>query len=200
MSERYDHPTALVESPHIGEGTRIWAFAHVMKGAMIGRDCNLGDHSFVESGAVIGDNVTVKNNVCVWLGVTIEDDVFIGPNVALTNDRTPRSARMPEVRKRNARTENWLLRTVIERGASIGANATILPSIRVGRYSMVAAGAVVTRDVAPFSLVVGAPARRAGDVCRCGARLLGNFDQATCDECGETPAARCRSLELESAL
>jgi acetyltransferase-like isoleucine patch superfamily enzyme len=200
MNDRYYHPTALVETPHVGEGTRIWAFAHVLKGASIGSNCNLGDHSFVESGASIGNNVTIKNNVCVWLGVTINDDVFVGPNVAFTNDRSPRSARMPEVRERNQSVENWLLPTVIERGASLGANATILPGIRVGRYAMVAAGAVVTRDVPSFALVVGAPARRVGDICRCGIRLAGTFDQATCDECGETPEARCRCLDLEAVL
>jgi acetyltransferase-like isoleucine patch superfamily enzyme len=198
MDERYYHPRALVESPHIGEGTRVWAFAHVMKGATIGSNCNLGDHSFVESGAAIGNNVTIKNNVCIWLGVTIEDDVFLGPNVALTNDRVPRSARMPEVRERNQNVDSWLSPTVIERGASIGANATILPGIRVGCYAMVGAGAVVTRDVPPFALVVGAPARQVGDICRCGTRLAGNFDQATCEECGETPEARCRGLQLET--
>jgi acetyltransferase-like isoleucine patch superfamily enzyme len=200
MSDRYYHPTALVESQDIGQGTRVWAFAHVMSGARIGCNCNLGDHTFVESGASIGDNVTIKNNVCVWLGVTIEDDAFVGPNASLTNDRSPRSARMPEVRERNLLVDNWLLPTIIERGASIGANATVLPGIRVGRYAMVAAGAVVTRDVPPFSLVVGAPARRVADVCRCGARLSDAYDRATCNQCGETPEVRCRPLELETAL
>ena len=199
MSDSYFHPAAIVESDAIGAGTRIWAFAHVMAGARIGANCNFGDHTFVESGASIGNNVTIKNNVCVWLGITIEDDVFIGPNVALTNGRGPRSAGMPEVQARNQRTENWLLPTVVERGASIGANATILPGVRLGRYSMVGAGAVVTRDVPPFALVIGSPARIVGNVCRCGMRLSDSYQQATCDECGETPEMRCYPSELEIA-
>src|SRR6516164_3302911 len=107
MSNRYFHPSALVEAEAIGDGTRIWAFAHVMRGAAIGCHCNLGDHTFVESGASIGDNVTIKNNVCVWLGITLEDDVFVGPNVAFTNDRWPRSARMTQARSRSGQIDNW---------------------------------------------------------------------------------------------
>lgn len=190
MSLPYIHPLALVETDAIGPGTRVWAFAHVMAGARIGRDCNIGDHAFVESGAGIGDNVTIKNNVCVWMGVTLEDGVFVGPNVAFTNDRFPRSARMPEARDRYASTAEWLEATVVERGASIGANATILPGLRIGRYSMVAAGAVVTADVEPFALVVGAPARLAGYVCRCGHKLAGCYRESTCSHCGESPENR----------
>ncbi len=190
MSPPYIHPLALVETEEIGPGTRVWAFAHVMAGARIGRNCNIGDHAFVESGATIGDNATVKNNVCVWRGVTLEDDVFVGPNVAFTNDRFPRSGRMPQVRDRYASTAGWLETTVVERGASIGANATILPGVRIGRYSMVAAGAVVAADVEPFALVVGAPARRAGYVCRCGKKLAGDYRESSCDSCGESPESR----------
>lgn len=189
------HPKALVETDQIGAGTRVWAFAHVMAGARIGRDCNLGDHSFVESGVEIGDNVTLKNHVCVWLGVTLQDDVFVGPHVAFTNDRFPRSGRMSEVRDRYASTDAWLETTIVERGASIGANATILPGVRIGRYSMVAAGAVVTEDVEPFALVLGAPARAVGSVCRCGRKLSGCYRTTICEHCGETPFDRYCNLE-----
>jgi UDP-2-acetamido-3-amino-2,3-dideoxy-glucuronate N-acetyltransferase len=198
MTESYFHPTALVESDDIGRGTRVWAFAHVLRGAQVGRNCNIGDHAFVENGAILGDNVTLKNNVCVWMGITLEDDVFVGPNVAFTNDRQPRSPRMREVGMRYATTEQWLLPTVVERGASIGANATIIPGLRLGRYCMVGAGAVVTGDVPPFALVVGAPARIVGYVCRCGQKLMDSYRTATCDVCGETPQMRCLHSELEA--
>ena len=198
MTKKHIHPAALVESDQIGPGTRVWAFAHVMAGATIGSHCNLGDHSFVEAGASIGNNVTLKNHVCVWAGLVLEDDVFVGPHVTFTNDRNPRSPRMAQAADRYERPENWQLPTVVERGASLGANATILPGIRVGRYSMVAAGAVVTADVAPFALVVGSPARQVADVCRCGQRLPGSYRTAACIHCGETPAVRCEVSELEA--
>jgi UDP-2-acetamido-3-amino-2,3-dideoxy-glucuronate N-acetyltransferase len=197
MIVSFFHPTALVESDQIGPGTRVWAYAHVMAGARAGGNCNLGDHSYVEAGAVIGDNVTIKNNVCIWAGVTLEDDVFVGPNAVFTNDRFPRSPRMPQVRERYERVERWLQRTLVERGASIGANATILPGLRLGRYSMIGAGAVVTADVPPFALMIGAPARHIGDVCRCGQRLGGCFRSAICIHCGESPQTRCQAAELE---
>jgi len=176
------HPQAIVESQTVGAETKIWAYAHVLPGAVVGKCCNIGDHCFVESGAVIADNVTLKNHVCVWEGVTLEDDVFVGPLATFTNDMVPRSARSPIARERYVRKENWLVRTVVERGASIGANATILPGIRIGRYSFVAAGAVVTRDVAPFTVVRGVPARPAGYVCRCGAQR-GAAARPACEHC-----------------
>ena len=149
MGGHYVHPKALVESARIGEGTRIWAFAHVLPGARIGADCNICDGVFVENAVVIGDRVTIKSGVQVWDGVTLEDDVFVGPNATFTNDPFPRSKvffeRYPE--------------TIVERGASIGANATLLPGLVVGRGAMVGAGAVVTRDVPPYAVVVGNPAR-----------------------------------------
>ena len=198
MAERYFHPAALVESDDIGEGTRVWAFAHVMRGAQLGSNCNVGDHAFVEAGAKVGNNVTLKNNVCVWAGVTLEDGVFVGPNATFTNDRYPRSPRMPQAAERYSSPELWLSTTVVERGASIGANVTIVPGIRIGRYSMIAAGAVVTADVPPFALMVGSPAREVGQVCRCGQKLSGSYRTATCDACGETPQARCHQFELEA--
>jgi len=145
-----------------------------MDGARVGADCNIGEHCFIEQGAVLGDRVTVKNGVAVWKGVTAEDDVFLGPNVALTNDLRPRS------RVYHAEVTP----TRLKRGASIGANATLLCGITVGAYAMVGAGAVVTRDVPAHGLVVGSPARLAGHVCRCGERLPAGGRIATCRACG----------------
>lgn len=184
------HPSALVESEAIGEGTRVWAFAHILPGAIIGRNANIGDHAFIEGGAVIGDNVTVKNYVAVWDGVTLADDVFVGPHVAFTNDRYPRSPRMESARSRYTRRERWLCRTVVQRGCSIGANATILPGLTLGAFSFIAAGAVVTRDVPPFALMQGTPAVHAADVCGCGRRLSGSYRESPCEHCGEVPADR----------
>jgi UDP-2-acetamido-3-amino-2,3-dideoxy-glucuronate N-acetyltransferase len=147
----FKHQHALVESENIGEGTRVWAFAHILPGARVGRDCNLCDQTFLENDVVLGDRVTVKCGVQLWDGVTVEDDVFIGPNATFTNDPFPRS--MQHLQKEK------LTRTLIKRGASIGANATILPGLVVGEGAMVGAGAVVTRDVPPHAIVVGNPAR-----------------------------------------
>jgi acetyltransferase-like isoleucine patch superfamily enzyme/dTDP-4-dehydrorhamnose 3,5-epimerase-like enzyme len=152
----FKHELALVESQSVGDGTRIWAFVHVLPNARIGRDCNLCDHTFIENDVVLGDRVTVKCGVQLWDGVTIEDDVFVGPNATFTNDPFPRSKRhqIPEA----------IPRTVVKAGASIGANSTILPGITIGERAMVGAGAVVTRDVPPDTIVVGNPARIVGYV------------------------------------
>jgi UDP-2-acetamido-3-amino-2,3-dideoxy-glucuronate N-acetyltransferase len=165
------HPQAICESDTVGAGTRIWAFAHVMRGAVVGADCNLGGGAFVESGAALGNRVTLKNQVMVWDGVTIGDDVFIGPGVIFTNDRFPRSPRMERVKERYAVPERWRSATNVARGASLGAGAVILPGVKIGEFAMVAAGAVVTRDVRPFQLVAGNPASSRGWVCACGMRL-----------------------------
>src|SRR5262245_28447342 len=157
------HERALVETDEIGGGTRVWAFAQVMSGARVGSDCNICGHAFIEHGAVVGDRVTVKNNVQVWDGVTIEDDVFLGPNATLTNDLTPRAT----IKK----PREQLLKTVVRRGATIGANATIVCGVTVGEFAFVGAGAVVTKDVGPYSLVVGNPAKPIGWACECGGRL-----------------------------
>lgn len=148
----YQHPQALVESAAIGPGTRIWAFAHVLPGAVIGADCNICDHTFVENDVRIGDRVTVKCGVQIWDGITIEDDVFIGPNATFTNDVFPRSKQYPAA----------FLRTVVKRGASIGANATILPNLTIGEHAMIGAGAVVTRSVPANAILAGNPARIVG--------------------------------------
>jgi acetyltransferase-like isoleucine patch superfamily enzyme len=142
------HERALVESDAIGAGTRIWAFAHVMKGAVIGRDCNVCDHTFIEGDVIVGDRVTIKSGVYLWNGLRVEDDVFIGPQATFTNDRFPRSRRPFD-----------LLVTTLCRGASIGAGAVILPGLTVGEEAMVGAGAVVVADVPPGAVVVGNPAR-----------------------------------------
>ena len=167
----YIHPNALVETSDVGAGTKIWAFAHVMAGAEIGSDCNIGDHAFIETGAKVGDGVTIKNNVLVWKGVHIANYAFIGPNVVFTNDRSPRSPRMPLMRQKSLSEKDWLVETFVEEGASIGANATILPGVRLGKYCMVGAGSVVTKDVEPFVLVVGNPARIIGKVDEAGNRV-----------------------------
>ncbi len=174
------HQRALNESSAVGDGTRIWAFAHVMKGAEIGRDCNIGDHAFIEAGAVVGDGVTVKNNVCIWEGVILEDYVFVGPNAVFTNDRRPRSPRNPAAAERY-RSKDWLAKTNVREGASIGANSTILAGVTIGRYALVAAGALVLKDVPDFGLVLGVPARVSGFVCVCGGGL--DKAQLSCREC-----------------
>lgn len=157
------HEKALVETEEIGAGTRIWAFAHVMEGAQIGPDCNICDHVFVETGAVIGRGVTVKNNVLVWDGVTVEDDVFLGPNAVFTNDLTPRA--------HFKKSRDQFVRTLVKRGATIGANATIVCGVTVGAMAFVAAGSVVTRDVPSHGLTIGNPAKLSGWVCECGLTL-----------------------------
>jgi len=154
MADVFVHPQALCESKRVGAGTRVWAFAHVLEGAVIGRDCNVCDHTFIENDVVIGDRVTIKCGVQVWDGVRIEDDVFIGPNATFTNDRFPRS---------KVHQDAFPV-TVICKGASIGANATILPGLTVGHYAVVGAGAVVTRSVPPNAVVVGNPGRIQGYV------------------------------------
>lgn len=154
MSEVFIHALADVQSQRIGAGTHIWQFVVVLPGAVIGQDCNICSHCFIENDVVLGDRVTVKNGVSLWDGLRVGDDVFIGPNVSFTNDRFPRSKQRPEK----------FLQTVIERGASIGAGAVILPGLTIGENAMVAAGAVVLKSVPGNAIVVGNPARIAGYV------------------------------------
>ena len=178
----YVHPSALVESTQIGSGTRIWAFSHILQGAAIGNHCNIGDHCFIEGGAQVGNCVTIKNGNEVWQGVTLKDGVFVGPKVVFTNDRYPRSPRLPYVAARYA-TIDWLVPTVVEQGASLGAAAVIVAGVRIGAFATVAAGSVVTRDVAPHSLVCGVPARHRGWVCRCGMPLRFVDRVVSCAQC-----------------
>jgi UDP-2-acetamido-3-amino-2,3-dideoxy-glucuronate N-acetyltransferase len=150
----FAHPDGRVESSDIGPRTQVWAFAHVLAGARIGADCNICDHTFIEGGVVVGDRVTIKCGVQLWEGITLEDDVFVGPNATFTNDLFPRSRRKPP----------QFARTLVRHGASIGANATILPGVTIGSGAMVGAGAVVTRDVPARAIVVGNPAVVSGYV------------------------------------
>lgn len=185
------HPHALVDdTTAIGQDTNVWAFAHIMRGAEIGSHCNIGDHAFVESGAKIGNNVTIKNRVMIWEGVTVDDDVFLGPGVVFTNDRNPRSPRMSQARTRYADRSTWLTKTFVEQGCSIGAGAIICPGLILGKYSMIAAGSVVTKNVEPYSLVMGNPASHRGYVCSCGQKLMGHYKTVTCNFCGEQGSQR----------
>ena len=151
------HPHALCESDRVGPGTRIWAFAHVMRGARVGRDCNIGDHAFVESGATIGDRVTIKNGVMLFRGVSVEDDVFIGHNVTFINDMYPR-ATTPEG---SLQTEaDWTVApTLVKKGASIGSSCTILANVTIGENAILGAGSVITKDVPPNTIAAGNPAK-----------------------------------------
>ncbi len=157
------HPLALVDSDQVGDRTRVWAFAHVMTGAQVGADCNIGEHVFIETGARVGNNVTVKNGVSVWAQVTVEDNVFLGPHCVLTNDPNPRAyiKKPPET----------MHPTLIRANSTVGANATVLCGITVGRYAFIGAGAVVIRSLPDFALVVGNPARQIGWMCVCAHRL-----------------------------
>ena len=172
------HPTAVVdEGAVIGEGTKIWHFSHIMGGCRIGRGCNIGQNVVISPEAVLGNNVKVQNNVSVYTGVTCEDDVFLGPSCVFTNVVNPRSA--VNRRGRYARTR-------VGRGATIGANATVVCGHDIGEYAFIGAGAVVTKTVEPYALVVGSPSRRVGWMSRYGHRL--DFDpegRATCPESGE---------------
>ncbi|RLE82549.1 MAG: N-acetyltransferase [Thermoprotei archaeon] len=176
------HPTAVVEDgAEIGEGTRIWHFVHVRSGAKIGKNCNIGKDCYIDVGAVIGNNVKIQNGVSVYRGVILEDDVFVGPYVVFTNDLYPRSF-----------SRDWkVIKTIVKRGASIGANATIVCGVVIGEYAMIGAGAVVTKDVPPHGLVYGNPARLRGFVCYCGRPLkkLTYIDETRvkykCDYCGK---------------
>jgi UDP-2-acetamido-3-amino-2,3-dideoxy-glucuronate N-acetyltransferase len=169
------HESAYVDEPcEIGAGTRIWHFSHVMQGARIGAGCNLGQNVVVSPDVTLGDNVKVQNNVSIYTGVILEDDVFCGPSMVFTNVINPRS----EIVRRGE-----YRRTLVRRGATLGANSTILCGIEVGAYAFVAAGAVVTKDVASYALMQGVPARRAGWMCRCGTRLDGDGTMS-CAACG----------------
>lgn len=148
-SSPFVHPTADVQTDDIGPNTKIWQYVVVLPGARIGANCNINAHCFVEGGVTIGDNVTVKSGVYLWSGTIVEDDVFIGPNATFANDKYPRSKRYPQ----------QFVGVTLKRGASVGANATLLPGVEVGQGAMVGAGAVVTRNVSPNSVVVGNPAR-----------------------------------------
>jgi len=174
MAEYFVHESSYIDDDvEIGEGTKIWFFCHVQKGAKIGKNCSLGQNVNVSNNVIIGNGVKIQNNVSVYEGVEIEDDVFCGPSCVFTNDLTPR-AKYPKGH------ENYK-KTVIRRGASIGANATVVCGHTVGEWAMIGAGAVVASDVPAHALMLGVPAKRKGWVCECGSVLKNGF---ICAECG----------------
>jgi len=178
MKDYFAHETAVIdEGCQIGAGTRIWHFSHVMPGAVIGRNCNLGQNVVVSPDVILGDNVKVQNNVSIYTGVVCEDDVFLGPSMVFTNVINPRSA---VVRR------GQYAKTTVKRGASIGANATIICGHDIGSFAFIGAGAVVTHDVKPYALIVGNPGRQAGWMSEYGHRLHFDADGiAICPESGE---------------
>ena len=195
----FRHETAIVDEPAtIGEGSKIWHFSHVMSGAELGERCNLGQNVFVANGVRIGTNVKIQNNVSIYTGTVIEDDVFLGPSCVLTNVTNPRS----QVVRQGLYEE-----TLIRRGASIGANATVICGVTIGRYAFVAAGAVLTRDVPDYAMMVGVPARQRGWVSRHGHPLTRTEgeDHFTCAESGlryieEEGRLHCLDLDEEATL
>jgi UDP-2-acetamido-3-amino-2,3-dideoxy-glucuronate N-acetyltransferase len=187
MTDPFVHPSSFVDDgARIGQGTKIWHFCHVMSGAVIGERCSLGQNVVVMPGTRIGNNVKIQNNVSIYEGVELEDDVFCGPSCVFTNVINPRShvSRKHEYRK-----------TLVRRGSSIGANATIVCGITLGEYSFIGAGAVVTTDVAPYALMIGVPARRVGWMCQCGERLSVGGGRARCAHCGGEYAESGGSLQ-----
>ncbi|MEV4312892.1 acyltransferase [Actinocrispum sp. NPDC049592] len=183
------HPKGLCESDDVGSGTRVWAFAHVLPGAKIGRDCNICDGAFVEGEVVLGDNVTVKNNVLLFNGVTCQDNVFLGPNVVFTNDMRPRAHRKI--------SGDALLSTMVSEGATLGAGVVVVCGTTIGRNAFVGAGAVVTRDVPAHAFIAGNPGVRKGWVCRCAARLTSSLE---CPECGTRHELLSETLGLKALV
>ncbi|MFM2363730.1 MAG: hypothetical protein RLZZ316_2632 [Bacteroidota bacterium] len=183
------HPTAVIDDGcQIGEGTTIWHFSHVMPGCVIGKHCNLGQNVVVSPQVVLGNNVKVQNNVSIYTGVVCEDDVFLGPSMVFTNVINPRSA---IVRKHQYQT------TLVKKGASIGANATVICGNTIGEYALIGAGAVITKDVAPYALVVGNPANQIGWVSKYGHRLqFNNNGLAQCPESGQQYQLHDNSVQL----
>lgn len=183
----FKHPTAVIETEDIGEGTKIWHFAHVREGAKIGNNCNVGKSVYIDAEVEIGTGVKIQNFVSVYKGVRIEDDVFVGPSVTFTNDLYPRAFRWDE---------DTITPTLVKTGASIGANATIVCGVTIGDYAMIGAGAVVTRDVPDYGFVFGVPARLRGFVCPCGQKLQYK------EKKGEKVILKCLQCktELEIAL
>lgn len=183
------HETAIIDpGAQIGPGTKIWHWVHVCAGAKIGANCVLGQNVYIGNKVVIGNNVKIQNNVSVYDDVTIEDDVFCGPSMVFTNVSTPRS---------HVPRKNEFQRTLVRRGATIGANATVVCGHEIGEYALIGAGAVVTRDVPPYALMIGTPAKRVGWMCQCGERLPSGSSLVTCTRCGgqyEVADQACRPV------
>jgi acetyltransferase-like isoleucine patch superfamily enzyme len=170
------HPSSIVDTNRVGENTRIWAFVHILKGAEIGKECNICDHVFIENDVIIGDFVTIKSGVYIWDGVTIEEHVFVGPNVSFTNDIYPRS---------KTHLQKHPL-TRIKKGASIGAGSVLIAGVEIGSFAMVGAGSVVTSDVGSYELVMGNPARPKGYICECSNKLEMDLNKKLNCFCGLT--------------
>ncbi|MGQ9648010.1 MAG: acyltransferase [Thermodesulfobacteriota bacterium] len=173
----FAHPAAVIdESAQIGEGTKIWHFSHIASGARIGKNCNIGQNVFIDSGAILGNNIKIQNNVSVYSGVILEDDVFCGPSMVFTNVFNPRSfiSRKKEFRQ-----------TVVGKGATIGANATIVCGNRIGQYAFIGASSVITRDIPDYALVYGNPGKIKGWVCQCAVEITFRSGRATCPACGK---------------
>jgi UDP-2-acetamido-3-amino-2,3-dideoxy-glucuronate N-acetyltransferase len=186
-TDLFIHESAFVDDgAQIGAGTRVWHFCHILGGATIGEKCSLGQNVVVMNGVVIGNNVKIQNNVSVYEGVTLEDDVFCGPSMVFTNVFNPRS-HIPR--------KNEYQPTLVRRGSTIGANATIVCGTTLGEYSFIGAGSVVTKDVPAHGLVVGVPGRRIGWMCKCGIRLP-DSGEGTCKSCGEKYRSHGNSIEL----
>jgi UDP-2-acetamido-3-amino-2,3-dideoxy-glucuronate N-acetyltransferase len=176
MANYFVHESSYVDDgATIGKGSKVWHFSHVMPGAIIGERCNLGQNVVVMPGTRIGNNVKIQNNVSIYEGVELEDDVFCGPSMVFTNVFNPRS---------HISRKNEYRRTLVRRGSSIGANATIVCGVTLGEFAFIGAGAVVTSDVPDFALMVGVPARRVGWMCQCGIRLELRNGAGTCESCG----------------
>jgi len=178
MPDYFVHESSYVdEGAEIGAGTKVWHFCHIMPGAHIGERCNIGQNVLVSTDVTLGNNVKIQNNVSLYTGVIVEDDAFLGPSMVFTNVINPRS---------HVNRKNEYKRTLVRKGASIGANATIVCGVTLGKYCFIGAGAVVTRDVPDYALVYGSPARVRGWMCQCGEQLNFENDRAVCQVCGDT--------------
>ena len=189
MAKPFIHESAFVdEGAQIGDDTKVWHFCHVLGGAVIGKGCSLGQNVVVMNGVRIGNNVKIQNNVSVYEGVVLEDDVFCGPSMVFTNVNSPRS---------HVSRKNEYAKTLVKRGATIGANATVVCGVTLGEYSFVGAGSVVTGDVPPYALIVGVPGKRIGWMCQCGERLP-DSGNGTCSRCGSVYVAEGNGIRRVS--